>query len=89
MRVIVRDCRAAYGSSQVNIPSYRGTCDNRLNIRTETLAASVLNGLQKHLMELGLFTGCCEEFTQTVNRLRMKRGVELVPPDARIWIASN
>lgn len=56
----------------------RGTCDNRLNIRTETLEASVLNGLRKHLMDPALFKEFCVEFTQTVNRLRMERRAGLV-----------
>ncbi|MDI5927755.1 recombinase family protein [Rhizobium leguminosarum] len=30
----------------------KGTCDNRLNIRRDTIEASILNGLDKHLMEL-------------------------------------
>ena len=56
----------------------KGTCGNRLNIRVETLEASVLNGLQKHLMDPALFKEFCEEFTQTVNRLRMERSAGLI-----------
>jgi hypothetical protein len=33
----------------------KGTCDNRLNIRCDTLEATILNGLDKHLMEPELF----------------------------------
>jgi len=56
----------------------RGTCGNRLNIRVETLQASVLNGLRKHLMDPDLFKEFCEEFTQAVNRIRMERSANLV-----------
>lgn len=52
--------------------------DNRLNIRVKTLEASVLNGLQKHLMDPALFKEFCDEFTQTVNRLRMERSADLI-----------
>jgi hypothetical protein len=46
----------------------KGTCDNRLNIRRDTLEASVLNGLRTHRMEPNLFKEFCEEFTREVNR---------------------
>jgi len=49
----------------------KGTCDNWLNIRRDTLEASVLNGLDKHLMEPELFKDFCEEFTREVNKARM------------------
>ena len=38
----------------------------------------MLNGLQKHLMDPALFKEFCDEFTQTVNRLRMERSAELI-----------
>ena len=55
----------------------KGTCDNRVNIRRDTLEASVLNGLKKHLMEPELFREFCAEFTKEVNRLRLERGADL------------
>lgn len=50
----------------------KGTCDNRLNIRRDTLEASILNGLRTHLMEPQLFREFCEAFTQEVKRLRIE-----------------
>ena len=55
----------------------KGTCDNRVNIRRDSLEASVLNGLRQHLMEPTLFKEFCEEFTREVNRLRMDAGAAL------------
>ncbi|MCE8519349.1 recombinase family protein [Ruegeria pomeroyi] len=55
----------------------KGTCDNRLNIRRDTLEASILNGLRKHLMSQELFNEFCAEFTREVNRLRIERGADL------------
>lgn len=49
----------------------KGTCNNRLNIRRDTLEASVLNGLDRHLMEPELFKDFCEEFTREVNKARI------------------
>ncbi|CAP56865.1 recombinase family protein [Gluconacetobacter diazotrophicus] len=57
---------------------YKGTCDNRLNIRRDALEASVLSGLRTHLMEPELFKEFCQEFTREVNRLRMERSADLV-----------
>ncbi len=56
----------------------KGTCDNRLNIRVETLEASVLSGLRTHLMEPKLFETFCEEFTREVNRQLIERRTTLV-----------
>ena len=55
----------------------KGTCDNRLNIRRDAFEASVLSGLQTHLMEPELFKEFCDEFTREVNRQRMERGADL------------
>ncbi|WHA42626.1 hypothetical protein [Agrobacterium larrymoorei] len=49
----------------------KGTCENRLNIRRNTLEASILNGLDKHLMESPLFRNFCEEFTRELNKARI------------------
>ena len=40
----------------------KGTCDNRLNIRTDTLEATVLDGLRDRLMEPELFKVFAMEF---------------------------
>ena len=49
----------------------RGTCVNRLNIRTETLENTILDLLKTRLMEPQLFKAFCEEFHREVNRLRI------------------
>jgi site-specific DNA recombinase len=49
----------------------KGTCDNRLNIRRDSLEASALNGLREHLMEPDLFAEFCAAFTQCINEARM------------------
>lgn len=55
----------------------RGTCSNRLNIRVETLEASVVSGLRTHMMDPALFKEFCEEFTREVNRLRIEKSASL------------
>ncbi len=55
----------------------KGTCNNRLNIRRDTLEQSVLNGLDKHLMEPELYKEFCEEFTREVNKARMEARASL------------
>jgi site-specific DNA recombinase len=62
----------------------KGTCDNRLNIRRDTLEQSVLNGLDKHLMEPDLYKEFCEEFTREVNRTRMAARASLDSSAAEI-----
>jgi DNA invertase Pin-like site-specific DNA recombinase len=49
----------------------RGTCDNRLNIRQDTLEAAILDGLKHNLMAPDVFESFCVEFHREVNRLRM------------------
>jgi hypothetical protein len=51
----------------------KGTCQNRLNIRVDTLEASVVRGLRTHLMDRTLFESFCEEFTREVNRARISK----------------
>ena len=46
----------------------RGTCDNRLNIRLDTLEAIIFDGLRSHLMALDLFKAFCEKFHREINR---------------------
>ncbi|WP_350339843.1 hypothetical protein [Pararhizobium gei] len=55
----------------------KGTCDNRLNIRRDTLEQSVLNGLDKHLMEPEFCKEFCDEFTREVNKARMEARVSI------------
>ncbi|MCA2411308.1 recombinase family protein [Rhizobium leguminosarum] len=62
----------------------KGTCENRLNIRRDTLEASILNGLDKHLMEPELFQEFCQEFTREVNKARMEARVSLESASAEI-----
>ncbi|RVH62715.1 recombinase family protein [Sinorhizobium meliloti] len=62
----------------------KGTCDNRLNIRRDVLEASILNGLEKHLMEPDLFKEFCEEFTREVNKARMEARASLDSAEVEI-----
>jgi len=62
----------------------KGTCDNRLNIRRDTLEATILNGLDKHLMEPELFKEFCAEFTREVNKARMEARASLNSAEAEI-----
>jgi site-specific DNA recombinase len=55
----------------------KGTCANRMNIRRDTLEQSVLNGLDKHLMEPELYKEFCDEFTREVNKARMEARVSI------------
>ncbi|WEZ82308.1 hypothetical protein P6U16_14240 [Rhizobium sp. 32-5/1] len=55
----------------------KGTCDSRHIIRRDTLEASILNGLGKHLMEPELFKEFCKEFTREVIKARMQARVSL------------
>jgi site-specific DNA recombinase len=48
----------------------KGTCDNRHTIRRDTLEATVLEGLQRHLMDPMLCDLFCQEYTRHTNRLR-------------------
>ncbi|NKW81762.1 recombinase family protein [Ochrobactrum pecoris] len=62
----------------------KGTCNNRLNIRRDTLEASVLNGLDRHLMEPELFKDFCEEFTREVNKARIAARVSIEAAETEI-----
>jgi site-specific DNA recombinase len=55
----------------------KGTCDNRLNIRVETVESAILEGLRNHLMDPALFEEFCQEFTREVNKALMERGATL------------
>ena len=62
----------------------KGTCDNRVNIRRDTLEATILNGLDKHLMEPELFKEFCAEFTREVNKARMEARASLNSAEAEV-----
>ncbi|MDC9813921.1 recombinase family protein [Rhizobium binxianense] len=62
----------------------KGTCNNRLNIRRDTLEASILNGVDKHLMEPELFKEFCDEFTREVNKARMEARASLESAEVEI-----
>ena len=54
-----------------NAPT-KGTCDTRLDIHRDTFEQSVLNGLDKLLMEPDLCKECRDEFTREFNaRMRL------------------
>ena len=62
----------------------KGTCQNRLLVKHQTLEASVLNALQHYLMNqeaLGIF---CDEYTQHVNRMRMERNANIAGYEAQL-----
>ena len=48
----------------------KGTCANRLNMRRDTLEATVLNGLKHHLMKPELVKEFADAFVEEMNRLR-------------------
>jgi site-specific DNA recombinase len=50
----------------------KGTCNNRLNIRTDTVERIILDGLRDRLMNPDLFKVFAEEFLAEVNRARME-----------------
>ncbi len=54
----------------------KGTCTNRLNIRSEKLETIILDGLKDQLMDPDLFKSFVEEFTNELNRLRMTKSAE-------------
>ncbi len=55
----------------------KGTCDNRLNIRTETVEAVILTGLKDHLMDPDLFKAFATEFIAEANRIRMEETADV------------
>ena len=50
----------------------KGTCNNRLNIRTESVEEIILDGLKDHLMDPELFKEFATEFVAEANRIRME-----------------
>ena len=55
----------------------KGTCDNRLNIRTDAVEASILAGLKDHLMDPNLFKAFATEFIAEANRIRMEETADV------------
>ncbi len=55
----------------------KGTCDNRLNIRTDAVEAVILAGLKDHLMDPGLFKAFATEFIAEANRIRMEETADV------------
>ena len=55
----------------------KGTCSNLTTIKREELEATVLNGLQHHLMDPGLCEVFAEEYTRHMNKLRSERNASL------------
>jgi site-specific DNA recombinase len=58
----------------------RGTCANRLNIRTETLENTILDLLKTRLMEPQLFKAFCEEFHRVLIPMKPPRHSDLMAP---------
>ena len=62
----------------------KGTCENKRTIRRDVLEASVLNGLQHHLMDEELLAVFCEEYTRQLNALRMAESGNRARDEARL-----
>lgn len=48
----------------------KGTCDNRLSMKRETIEEAVLGALRTHLMNTDLCKEFCKEYTEHLNRVR-------------------
>ena len=55
----------------------KGTCDNRLNVRTDTVEGLILDGLRDKLMDPDLFKSFAEEFMAEINRVRMEETADV------------
>jgi site-specific DNA recombinase len=55
----------------------KGTCGNRLNIRTDAVENVILDGLKNHLMNPELFKVFAEEFVAEANRIRMEETADI------------
>ncbi len=62
----------------------KGTCSNNRTIRRDVLEATVLNGLQHHLMDDELLSVFCEEYTKHINSLRMAESGDRAKDQARL-----
>ncbi len=68
-------CGGAYTKINANLfgcatARNKGTCSNRLNIRTDVIELMVLDGLKWRLMDSALFEEFAAEFTRELNRRR-------------------
>jgi site-specific DNA recombinase len=55
----------------------KGTCDNRLTIRQNTLEGLVIGALQARLMDPALLAEFCDEYTRHLNKLRTEKNASL------------
>jgi len=55
----------------------KGTCDNRLTVRQNTLEGLVIGALQSRLMDPALLTEFCNEYTRHLNKLRTEKNASL------------
>jgi len=55
----------------------KGTCDNRLTVRQDTLEEVVIRALQFRLMDQALLSEFCKEYTKHLNKLRGERNASL------------
>ena len=55
----------------------KGTCDNRLNIRTDAVEAVILTGLKDHMMDPDLFKAFATEFIAETNRIRIEETADV------------
>ncbi|MGR3761912.1 recombinase family protein [Roseobacteraceae bacterium NS-SX3] len=62
----------------------KGTCPNTRTIRRDVLEATVLGGLQHHLMDDELLAVFCEEYTRHMNALRMSETGARASDEARL-----
>ena len=72
------------GMSKVSTERYgcssarnKGTCENRLTIRQDNLESTILDALQKHLMNPELVKVFAEEYTNHINELRKTRNARI------------
>lgn len=62
----------------------KGTCTNRATISLARLEATLLDGLQHHLMDPALHEVFCAEYTRHLNALRMGRTAQLAAHRAEL-----
>ena len=55
----------------------KGTCDNRLTVRQDTLEGLVIGALQSRLMDPALLAEFCDEYTRHLNKLRSQKNASL------------
>ena len=62
----------------------KGTCDNRRTMKREDLEATILNGLQHHLMDPALCEVFAEEYTRHLNKIRMDKNASIEAAKAEL-----